>query len=188
MQYFGSSVGKLKELSNLSQCKIVLNTKGEILTFPSAEHCYVAHLCENSEDMRRLIVGGDLSSFETGMKVVYPKLDSDGLRKKINYWTRNNMIGIIAKMYGKAIERNHLNEAEEDELWMKILTAKYIQNPYHLDKLLSTGNSILVEFDRFAKNTAKWGGKIVEGKVIGRNYMGKTMMRVRDSLSKTWFM
>lgn len=190
MQYFSSSVGNTRELSNLSGCRIDIifdvdtdhETKQEVVSFPSAEHCYVAHLCKNNKDAKRLIVGGDLSSFDTGMRIVYPNICSEALERKTNYWSKNNMIGIIAKMYGKMIERKTLNKTEEDELWLKILTAKYIQNSHHRNKLLSTGDATLVEFDRFAKNETKWGGKIVEGRVIGQNYMGKMMMRVRDSL------
>lgn len=196
-QYFGSGAG-VRELSNFHACRVTCQvTDGQTYTFQSVEHAYVAHMCK---DPSRLAEGGDLARFETGMKIVYPKLSSVDIDKKISYWKKYNMIGIIAKMYGKMINKKEKpTDATGWEtfrlLWVKILTAKYTQNKEHQALLLSTGNMHLVEFDRTASAHTTWAGKIIGGidrghgvreggELVGQNYMGDMMMYIRDQVIK----
>jgi len=194
-QYFGSGAG-IRQLSNFYACHITGTVNNDVYTFPSAEHYYVAHLCHDQTCVRRLAVGGDLSTIETGMSIVYPKLGPDDIKRKINYWTRNNMVGIIAKMYGKMINRQEIPSDWEAfrQLWVKILTAKYTQNEQLMQVLLSTGQTRLVEFDRMASSHTTWAGRIVNGvdrgqgrreggELIGRNYMGDMMTYIRSVIS-----
>jgi predicted NAD-dependent protein-ADP-ribosyltransferase YbiA (DUF1768 family) len=118
---------------------------------------------------------------------------------KMNQWrTRGNKnnIGIQAKLaanptYAKplglsesqmAYDREHLDAATEQNVWLAILRLKF-QVPHFKELLLSTGNAVLVEFDKGAtRRHVHWGGMAVEGAVVGDNAMGKYLMQVRSEL------
>lgn len=183
-QYFGSGAG-IAELSNFSECVITgkIPHSEKVYTFPSSEHYYVAYFrCSKLQDAERLAIGGDLSTWE-GMRFVYPKLDKDGVEKKTKYWKRRGMIGIIAKMFAKTVDKFEKIEDEKSfwDMWVHILTSKYSQNEKHKKKLMSTSGTHLVEFDRMAKPSTRWAAKVVDGELVGQNYMGKLMMHVRDN-------
>ena len=201
-QYFGSGAG-IRELSNFSACQIrgtIPLTASQVYVFPSVEHYYVAHLCQNPAQITRLAMGGDLASFETGMPLVYPRLSPNEVQKKITYWQKSNMIGIIAKMYGKMINRKEKPSDPQEweafrQIWIKMLTEKYTQNAHHRQLLLSTVGTILVEFDRMATPNTTWAGRIVGGidrghglreggQLIRQNYMGFLMTEIRDMQSE----
>lgn len=182
-QYFGSGAG-LSELSNFNACSITAPVpySHKMLTFPSAEHYYVAYFkCSELNDAERLAIGGDLSTWD-GMKVVYPRLDNATIERKIKYWKRRDMIGIIAKKFGSQFRVRRNRETDTFNEWVVVLHYKYHQNKQHRDVLLSTGEKHLVEFDRMAKPETIWGGKVVNGIVVGQNQMGKLMMDARKSL------
>ena len=131
------------------------------------------------------------------MPLVYPQLNPSEIAKKIAYWKTHQMIGILAKMFGKMIHRKQLPDDWDafQQLWIKILTAKYTQNPLHRQVLLSTGQTHLVEFDRDATEETPWAGKIIGGidlgggrraggQLIGSNYMGQMLMLIRQQLKQ----
>jgi predicted NAD-dependent protein-ADP-ribosyltransferase YbiA (DUF1768 family) len=195
-QYFGSGAG-MRQLSNFYACNITGTVNNNTYIFPSVEHYYVAHLCQDHSCVSRLAVGGDLSTIETGMGIIYHKLSPDDIKKKITYWKKYNMVGIIAKMYGKMINRQELPSDWDAfrQLWVKILTAKYTQNEQLMQVLISTGYTRLVEFDRMASPHTTWAGRIVNGidrgqgrreggELIGKNYMGDMMTYIRNVMRK----
>ena len=118
---------------------------------------------------------------------------ADVAAKKASFWKRKKNIGILAKMISKrawlekrGIQKLRISEVECESIFEGILMAKYESNPELKKILLDTGDRYLLEFDRAAGRLEKegkrsrWGGMIVDGKVVGRNQMGALMMKVRE--------
>lgn len=157
--------------------------------------------------IQRLAVGGNLADMNQGMHLIFS--DPAVARKKAEYWSRKGNIGIVPKLLRKLVSKENnstgivmsdhaLPEYGEEgtfetlkTIWHDILMAKFNQNAPERDVLLGTGEKLLLEFDRSAKANTLWGGKIVivnaestpaEYTVVGRNFMGQALTRVRDAL------
>lgn len=208
-QYFGSGAG-IGELSNFAVAQVEVRGR----TFPSSEHAYQCMAKVHPDDWPRFEVGGDLSTLETGLKLVFPVRDYP---KKLKHYsakmTRPQMVGIVALQAVKPpVARKlglRLQPVMESDKWMQFiktlfnvtLLAKYRQNPDHRAKLLGTGNKPLVEFSRGAEREAKkgkpplWTGMVVGGEkrengvvaggsVVGQNLMGRLHMQAREELRR----
>jgi hypothetical protein len=113
-------------------------------------------------------------------------------------WSKYNLIGIMAKLasnadYAKALglvnkmdfQREFLDPADEEAIWLCLLRLKYANNPGMRQKLLDTGARTLVEFDKgAARRGAHWGGLIKNGILYGDNVMGKYLMHVREEMAQ----
>ena len=66
--------------------------------------------------------------------------------------------------------------------WAILLLHKF-SLPGFRELLLETKDEMLVEFDRMGNPNCFWGGKIIEGRLVGSNAMGKMLMMVRESLN-----
>lgn len=210
--YFGSGM-KVHQLSNFNQCEIegeiwIKDDEGRYLlktyTFPSSEHYWWSHFFVKDEDIRRIAIGGDLSTLE-GLKHFYK---GEVLEKKIKYWGKKDNVGIVPKILAGKKGTNYRKRAMElgmcmsihpcpkygiqglditlNRIWSKILIAKYTQNRGHREILLSTFSKHLIEFTRAPEKRLRsdfWAGRVIDGKLCGRNYMGDCMMSVRDVLS-----
>ncbi len=97
---------------------------------------------------------------------------------------------IGAKMKAR-LNRAFLNRSEKwDEsetdlaLMKKCMELKVQQHPSLKDKLIDTGNAIIIEdcttHDR--ESARFWGAVKVDGKWVGKNFLGKLWMEVRDEL------
>ena len=75
-------------------------------------------------------------------------------------------------------------------LFSEILLAKYRTHATMAQKLVATGDRLLIEFDRgagrktAAGNPPLWTGLWKDGEVLGQNLMGKLMMEVRGVLKQ----
>ncbi len=83
-----------------------------------------------------------------------------------------------AKRLGRTVELRHDWEFVKLNFMLEIVRAKFEQNPELAEKLLTTGNAMLVEGNRW--NDTFWGVDIRNGK--GENYLGKILMCVRREL------
>ena len=195
-QYFGSGAG-IYALSNFYEAPFSWNG----FDWPSSEHAYQAAYRCSKEDWSRFAVGGDLSTLERGIPLVYKKED---VEKKCAFWgaksTRHGMVGIVAKQAVKPVHAAkiglHLLRSMDDErdldeikaLFVDILLAKYRANPLARSLLLGTGTKVLVEFSRSAGRETKagrpplWTGLMVDGRVVGSNLQGELQMQVRSML------
>ena len=226
--YFGSRMkAPYHKLSNFSECTITGNiwVKDGVneyvvkeYTFPSSEHFWCAHFFERDCDIKRLAVGGDLSTLETGLGYF---VNPNKLDAKIKHWSSRNNVGAVASRlngnddtcYYKKASRRCVRKASSlgmvmsihpcgkygpqgseetlSNIWSNILMTKMSQNKEHCGVLLSTGDKHLVEFNQFNSSSidrvhnAFSSGKVVDGKLYGRNFMGDCMMSVRDTLN-TW--
>lgn len=193
--YFGSGVG-IRELSNFSAATVALDEG----VYPSSEHAYQALQKFEPEEWHRFKTDGDLATVD-GLDLFYkPEM----AQKKIGYWNKQRMIGIVPKMasnpaWAKKLKlrmRKHNPEEEHvhlnaiKPLFQRILLAKYRQNPTHRAKLLGTGNKHLIEFGRGSKREALAGRSplwtaLVDketGILYGDNLMGEMIMEVREIL------
>ena len=113
--------------------------------------------------------------------------------EKCKRWSKKRNVGILAKMLiGIHKERGRTRALGRDEceaLFKKILLDKFTRNAEARKVLLGTGDAYLCEFvrssrKRFEKHgqVERWGGMIVDGKVIGENQTGALMMWVRSRL------
>ena len=185
--YFGSGT-KLKIMSNFAD---VGSLVFEGRTYATSEHAYQAQRVEE-EDMDRMAVGGDLGGLE-GLKVL---LGEEEGQQKMNHWGHGavKLSGIVAKMVVKDANNAKLqvplklkkDDLEgKDEIFMRILRAKWDASKEFRDALRATRGKLLVEFDRAAarKNgSSAWGGVVKNGVLLGENRMGKIMMELRREL------
>ena len=211
--YFGSgSKAPFNKLSNFSKCNITGKMwifKGfneyvlKEFVFPSSEHMWWAHFFVVERDVRRLAIGGDLSTLQ-GLEHFY---EGEDLEKKISYWSRKDNVGIVAKLLAGKKGTNYRKRASdigmcmtihpcerygpqgEDstlwKIWKRILLAKYTQNRGHYSVLMGTKSKKLVEFTRAPMIRIEkefWAGRVVDSNLYGGNYMGDCMVRIRDHL------
>lgn len=83
-----------------------------------------------------------------------------------------------AKSLGRTVKLRGDWEFVKVNLMLEITRAKFLQNPELAEKLLATGNAMLVEGNRW--NDTFWGVNIKNGK--GENYLGKILMCVRNEI------
>lgn len=86
-----------------------------------------------------------------------------------------------AKLFGRELEQkpdwDEWNQKKVD-IMLSVVYAKFDQNPELQEKLLETGNAILVQGG--AKNDSFWSVSAKTG--TGKNYMGAILMHVRETL------
>lgn len=86
-----------------------------------------------------------------------------------------------AKLFGRELEQkpdwDEWNQKKVD-IMLSVVYAKFDQNPELQEKLLETGNAILVQGG--LKNDLFWGVSTETG--TGENYMGAILMHVRKTL------
>ena len=174
------------QLSNFTAASVAVDG----WTFPSVEHAYQS--CK-TDDRSRFAVGGDLAG-EEAFSLLFPAATCEAKRR---YWMAKGNLGVLAKMATKdgAMRRLGLRRnrdfVESEELWMRLLEAKYAQEPFK-SLLLGTGNAYLLEFQRGARREEEasgaasyWGGLVDDqGRLWGRNVMGVYHMEVRDRLRR----
>ena len=80
-----------------------------------------------------------------------------------------------AKKYGKKLKLRSDWEAVKYDIMKGIVKAKFTQNPALLEKLLDTGDKILVEGNTWGDTI--WG--VYLGTLCGKNYLGMILMEVR---------
>lgn len=176
--------------------------------FAAAEYLWQCFKALDDEVREQFVEGGRNSFVPT--REFFEKISSEKEREKAQskaeHWAKKDMVGVAAKMAvtpkhhaklgiaGKIDNsREHLPRDELDQIWEWVLLAKFRQNENFREQLLKTGNDYLLEFDRGAarKDGAKvfWGGYMrrkseesEDGVLIGSNYMGETLMRVREKL------
>ena len=199
-KYIGkeNSVGKTNNylLGNTSRCTIVGNMyfkdkngflQSRDFTFPSSEHYWWAHFLSRRCDLERFSSGGDLTEVNGTTIKMISKLTNGKREKAISMGLEMSVTPFEA--YGK----NKRNTIES--IWNKILASKFLQNPEHRRALLSTGDSILVEFCKNESEVGFWNGIIKNGKeideftlkggkLIGGNFMGKCLMACRENTKK----
>lgn len=89
-----------------------------------------------------------------------------------------------AKRMGRRVECRPDWEEIKQKVMLKSVRLKFKQNPKLAQKLINTGDQILIEGNRWHDNT--WGdcscGKC--GYVQGKNLLGKILMQVRSEIVK----
>jgi predicted NAD-dependent protein-ADP-ribosyltransferase YbiA (DUF1768 family) len=188
------------QFSNLYESEVILDG----YNFPSAEHAFQS---QKYPDVRhRFAMGGDLSTF-SGLSYFYPRMSHDTDPKKMKntaegktkYWSKKNMVGIVAKMCQKNHQKAVLPPPKPITMEMKllffraILLSKFNSNTVLKQRLVETGNRYLLEFCRGAQRREKlggdperWGGIAVqteEGFILfGDNTMGNLLMELRSQI------
>lgn len=173
-------------------------------TFPSSEHFWWAHFLVRECDVKRLAINGDLSTLETGLPLL---LEGDKLRRALEYWPKKNNVGIVAKLLAGKNGSSYRKRAMKlgiqmsvhpcvkygpqgadrtlSKIWTSILVAKYTQNSGHRQVLIGTGDHHLVEFTKSSSERVSsefWAGRVIGGKLYGKNYMGDCMMSIRETI------
>jgi len=183
-------------LANNSRCTIIGNMyfkdkdgflQSRDFTFPSAEHFWWAHFLSRRCDIQRFSVGGD----------IYDKIGTEvKMISKLTNGKREKAISMGLEMSVTPFEAYGENKKSTIEsIWNKIINSKFLQNPEHRRKLLSTGDNILVEFCKKDSDVGFWNGTIKNGKIIdeftikggkliGGNFIGKCLMACRKNTSK----
>lgn len=90
----------------------------------------------------------------------------------------SNLDPSSAKRKGRNVVLRHDWEKVKFDIMYEIVKAKFSQNEYLKDKLLSSGGEELIEGNTW--NDTIWG--VCNGR--GQNNLGKILMRVREELSK----
>lgn len=186
------STGKkgVYELSNFQQINGGIKPFDDNISFISAEHAYQSRKFIES-DRKRFGMSGDLGNID-GFRLVFGEKT---YKSKQDYWMKKSNIGIIAKMATntKNVKKLCLHPIIDfrstNKMWMEILYAKYIKEPYK-QLLKNTGTAYLLEFDRGSQrktmngNPPIWAGMIIDNKLYGKNLMGKYLMHIRKCIVK----
>jgi len=122
------------------------------------------------------------------MALFFPK-DTE---KKIKYWNKKDMIGVIAKMsvnpkYYKKTKLPPKIKVRQD-IFYDILTEKYKEGSPLRQYLMNTGDKYLIEFSRSGQthpDRNRWAGMAVSTKegylIYGDNRMGVCLMYIRSN-------
>lgn len=81
---------------------------------------------------------------------------------------------VQAKRLGRKVKLRDDWEEVKVSIMTEIVSQKFLQNPYLLEKLIATGNEELVEGNKWGDRF--WG--VCKGK--GHNNLGKILMKIRD--------
>lgn len=81
---------------------------------------------------------------------------------------------VQAKRLGRKVKLRDDWEEVKLDIMTEIVSQKFLQNPYLLEKLIATGNEELVEGNKWGDRF--WG--VCKGK--GQNNLGKILMKIRD--------
>lgn len=203
LYFYSGSEKPWCQLSNFSKCEIVLEIESPEFPifdqlnpnlkkwlpakFNSAEHLWKSLQSKDEATFRQFQMDGLFGNLtQQSMEIIY---GANG-KQKYHYWSLNDNVGIVAKLisnptrYKKLglnleIHLERLSPEVERQVWEALLSLKYRQNPNHLAVLKSTENFRLIEFDRNANQKTHWGGKIVDGDLVGENVMGQYLEAVR---------
>ena len=212
--YFGSSSSAdTRNLSNFSDCEVkgnmfIRGSNGEFeseeFVFPSSEHLWWSHFMQRRCDISRLAIGGDLSTIETGLTLLYQGMEPKKLSGKIKYWKSRSSVGIVAKVLANRDKKKNRRKRAEDigiqmsihplkeygtqgssetlvKIWRKILDEKFSTNIIHRNILMGTRDKFLVEYCRMHEEKQFWAGKVKNNVLYGRNFMGLCLMATRKS-------
>jgi predicted NAD-dependent protein-ADP-ribosyltransferase YbiA (DUF1768 family) len=177
-------------LSNFSKCDVPIEFEG--LMYSSAEHAFQAARFPQDVRAEFFSVDGKYSSLSVDSFIAVG-VSKKMAEKKLNYWSKKNMIGVIPKMLVNRMKSRarELTAKEVEDVFTQILMSKYTRNKGHRTILLNTGDKILLEFvrsanSRFEKSSGKdierWGGMVVNNKIVGHNQQGWLHMKVRDMI------
>lgn len=86
-----------------------------------------------------------------------------------------------AKRRGRHVQLRKDWESVKDGIMEEIVRAKFTQNQELKAQLLSTGDAILIEGNTW--NDRYWGVDVRSG--VGKNYLGKILMKIRSELRTT---
>ena len=89
-----------------------------------------------------------------------------------------NMPANIAKRRGRQVKLRRDWEKVKDGIMEEIVRAKFTQNPDLKEKLLATGDTLLIEGNRW--NDRYWGVDLRSGN--GENHLGQILMKIRKEL------
>jgi predicted NAD-dependent protein-ADP-ribosyltransferase YbiA (DUF1768 family) len=199
--FFSKAKGDAKLFSNFYADEICVTwphkeafpqfMRGLTRRYATAEHAYQALKALDLPSADHFALGGAFSSFEVFKR--WPTRagtkTNDTMQARLRHW--GQCPGIIAKMASKvapAVARKvwgvrFANRPLPDAVWRPILKAKYRSGKRGLGRaLLETGAKHLVEFDRGATETTKWGAKWSNAGLVGQNAMGRMLMRRRERL------
>jgi len=174
-------------------------------TFPSAEHYYRAHFLSSEDDIKKLSVDGIFSNFDDGIKLVTEEnieIRDNHIGILMKYLSKKNTFGkrSVSENLGIKMSNDPFEAYGEKHkkstivnIWKTVLNNKYYQNPEHRRQLLSTGDDILVEHSDKTTDVGFWHGhvkggivldesRILGGKIVGGNSMGKYMMASRRDM------
>lgn len=84
-----------------------------------------------------------------------------------------------AKTLGRSIKMRSDWESIKEKVMYDVCFAKFSKNPILKEKLLATGNAILIEGNTWGDT--EWG----KCNGIGENKLGKILMKIRSELAKT---
>lgn len=158
--------------------------------FPSSEHAFQASLFPS--DQRSILTKKGLLGSWSVEAFMYFYKNRSKAEDKMKWWSKKKQIGVLAKMYAKRTPNKKDIDFEKCEfLFKQVLFSKYTQSKDIFKLLLSTKNSYLLELDISAnrrwvkeKIQTRWGGMIINGRVVGKNQMGALHMWLRDELLK----
>ena len=159
------------------------------IMYPSTEHAYQAQKFPKKEHAR-FAIGGDLATFDA-FSFFYKEKD---IPKKIKFWGKKNMIGIIAKLAQNNWRKTGLSKISKvsQSIFYPMLLDKFTRNIELREKLLATGDRYLVEFcrsgerrERQGKGRERWcayAKEISKNKyrLFGENRMGVALMYIRS--------
>lgn len=174
-------------LSNFSKIQIMIHEKN----YPSLEHAFQANRIEpNHESADEYICAGPICELSESA-FTYVGVNANKAAKKVKYWSKKNMHGILAKMLIKKHEKKGLKRSMTSQqckdLLLQLLRQKYA-NIEMREVLLKTGTQYLLEFEKSAErrfkqgDIARWGGMLVNGRIIGHNQMGILLMQIREEI------
>ena len=182
MEYIYFNSGMKKPFCDLSNFKLVengLEYNGK--KYNSIECLFVSLHYKNGDILSN---NGKFGDYNSLWKIIF----GDECDKKKKYWMKKDMVGILYKKINgnKKLEKElgliRKNDFESNEnLWLNILRIKYNDKKYK-KLLLSTGDKILIEFNRMCKDNDYYCGLVKDGKIIGQNNMGKFIMTIRAEL------
>ena len=174
-------------LSNFSACRVYY--EGE--WYPSSEHAFQASMVPQETRKKLFSVESDIAELTPAafVAVGVPAKDAE---KKVKYWGKKNMIGVLAKQrINRISSKLTLSKEDCESVFIEILLSKYRQNEEHRKTLLSTGDAFLLEFVRSSAakfdsegKIDRWGGMVRDGHVVGHNQQGSLQMHVRSILQK----
>lgn len=185
IKFYSGAEAPHDSLSNFKLCPNGVIHEG--IKYPSSEHAFQALRVPREMRARLFSVDSDIGVFSPEAFVnvgVPPRL----AEKKCKYWSRKQMIGILAKMRIKRISgASELTREQCERGFIEILLAKYSANEMHRKVLLDTEDEFLLEFVRSSVSKFKkagvidrWGGMLHEGRIVGHNQQGSLQMHVRE--------
>jgi predicted NAD-dependent protein-ADP-ribosyltransferase YbiA (DUF1768 family) len=168
---------------------------GQEWIFASIEHLWHALKAVDRETFMEFTNLGRFGKLDAAFfEQLYP---GKGEQKR-SFWAKKQNVGIVPKLasnpkHAKKLglngkmkyEREFNEDRVQKAVWHKLLTKKYASNSAHRRVLMETRARKLIELARGAAkegSTEFWGGYMRDGKLLGRNFMGDALERVRDSL------